>query len=97
LFFPEAEKFFILQHGDPKSGLYKKGKDDAYFIFTWVVFFTFLRAATMEYILMPIAKLSGIKKIFQRTRFAEQGWSFLYYSVFWTLGMVSKTLRYSGN
>ncbi|CAB4384562.1 longevity assurance proteins LAG1/LAC1 [Rhizophagus irregularis] len=85
--FPGAEKFFFLQHGDPKTGLYKKGKDDVYLIFTWIALFTFLRAVIMEYILIPTVKLGGIKKVSQQTRFAEQGWSFLYYSIFWTLGM----------
>ncbi|CAG8726070.1 3198_t:CDS:2 [Funneliformis caledonium] len=85
--FPGADKFFLLQHEDPKTGLYKKGRDDVYFVFTWVVLFTSLRAATMKYLLTPIAKLCGIKKNTQRIRFAEQGWSFLYYSIFWTLGM----------
>src|SRR6266540_2578384 len=91
--FPGAEKFFFLQYEDPKTGLYKKGRDDAYFVFTWVTLFTFLRAATMEYILIPLAKLGKIKKNAQRMRFAEQGWSFLYDSISWTLGMVSKTIR----
>ncbi|CAG8670855.1 8398_t:CDS:2 [Funneliformis mosseae] len=85
--FPGADKFFLLQHEDPKTGLYKKGRDDVYFVFTWVVLFTSLRAATMKYLLSPIAKLCGIKKNTQQIRFAEQGWSFLYYSIFWTLGM----------
>jgi very-long-chain ceramide synthase len=88
--FPGAEKFFFLQHRDPKSGLYKKGKDDVYFVFTWIVLFTLLRAAIMEYVLIPLAKLGGVKKIAQQLRFAEQGWSFLYYFISWTLGMVSK-------
>jgi acyl-CoA-dependent ceramide synthase len=60
-----------------------------YFVFTWIALFTFLRAVIMEYVFIPLIKLGGIKKVNQQTRFAEQGWSFLYYSIFWTLGMVS--------
>ncbi|CAG8816948.1 36904_t:CDS:2, partial [Gigaspora margarita] len=83
---PGSEKFLFL-HENPKTGLYETSMDDAYFVFFWIVTFTLLRAATMEYILTPIAKKGRIKKNARITRFAEQGWSFLYYSVFWTFGM----------
>ena len=94
LFLPGAEKFFFLQHRDPKSGLYKKGKDDVYFVFTWVIIFAFLRSSLMKYIFKPLAKLGGVKKNVQRIEFAEQGWLFLYYLTSWTLGMVSKVYIY---
>ncbi|CAG8447633.1 8043_t:CDS:2 [Ambispora gerdemannii] len=84
---PGFEKFVTLQHRDLKTGLYVKGTDDLYFIFLWVTIFTLLRASTMEYILKPLAGCWKIKSKYQVIRFAEQGWSFLYYSVFWTLGM----------
>lgn len=42
----------------------------------------------MEYILAPFARLQGITKRKILTRFIEQAWLFVYYSVFWTLGMV---------
>ncbi|CAG8450382.1 2617_t:CDS:2 [Scutellospora calospora] len=83
---PGSEKFLFLRE-NPKTGHYEKSMDDTFFIFFWVVTFTLLRAVTMEYILVPIAKKGRIKKMTQRTRFAEQGWSFLYYSIFWTFGM----------
>ncbi|CAG8506194.1 21865_t:CDS:2 [Cetraspora pellucida] len=57
---PGSEKFLFLRE-NPKTGLYEKSMDDAYF--------------------------GRIKKKKRITRFAEQGWSFLYYSVFWTFGM----------
>jgi acyl-CoA-dependent ceramide synthase len=50
--------------------------------------FTGLRAAVMDYALTPFAKMRGIKTQKDTTRFAEQAWLLVYYSVFWTLGMV---------
>ena len=55
----------------------------------WIVVFTGLRAAVMDYILMPIAQWGGVEKRKNRVRFAEQAWLLLYYVPFWTLGMVS--------
>ncbi|CAJ0904633.1 7445_t:CDS:2, partial [Entrophospora sp. SA101] len=84
---PIAEKTFILQHQIPKTCLYEKGIDDIYFVAFWVLLFTLLRALVMKFILIPISIRGGITKK-KRIRFAEQGWSFLYYITFWTLGMV---------
>lgn len=55
----------------------------------WTVVFTGLRASIMDYVLMPLAEKGGVKSERDRTRFAEQAWLLIYYSVFWTLGMVS--------
>lgn len=55
----------------------------------WVVIFTGLRAAVMDYILMPLAKKGGVKTERDKIRFAEQAWLMVYYCVFWPLGMVS--------
>ncbi|CAJ0643691.1 8711_t:CDS:2 [Entrophospora sp. SA101] len=86
---PIAEKTFILQHQIPKTCLYEKGIDDIYFVAFWVLLFTLLRALVMKFILIPISIRGGITKK-KRIRFAEQGWSFLYYITFWTLGMVRR-------
>jgi acyl-CoA-dependent ceramide synthase len=67
---------------------YGKGYDDYYFVTFWTVAFTFLRAAIMKYFFHPIAKMAGIQSFGKRQRFAEQGWMFSYYSVFWVFGMV---------
>lgn len=48
-----------------------------------------MRAAFMEHLLAPLAKANGITKRKDLTRFSEQAWMFLYYLVFWTLGVVS--------
>jgi very-long-chain ceramide synthase len=60
-----------------------------YLVSFWVVIFTGLRTVVMDYLLTPFAKWGGIRSKKGQTRFVEQGWSLLYYCVFWTLGMVS--------
>ena len=50
--------------------------------------FTGMRAAVMSYILLPLAGALEIRKTKKKVRFAEQAWLFLYYLVFWSIGMV---------
>lgn len=92
-FIPKARahttKFFQLSYHNSKSGQYGVGIDDAYIILSCVVLFTGLRAATMEYVLAPLAKLQGITNRKNLTRFSEQAWLLCYYIVFWPLGVVS--------
>ena len=91
--FPRARrhtrKFFELSYYNPESGEYCAGWNDAFMVFYWIVIFTGLRAAIMDYVLMPFAKMLGVKTARDQTRFVEQAWLLVYYSVFWTLGMVS--------
>lgn len=91
-FIPKARthtrKFFHLAYYNHETEKYGVGFDDAYFITFCIVLFTGLRAGTMEYVLAPFARLQGVVKRKILTRFSEQAWLFLYYSVFWTLGMV---------
>lgn len=42
----------------------------------------------MTYVLLPLAKLVGLKKLKIQVRFAEQAWLLLYYAIFWSVGMV---------
>lgn len=90
--FPKARrhtrKFVELSYYNPESGEYCAGWNDAWMVLFWVVAFTALRAAVMDYILSPFAKWGGVKTEKDRTRFAEQAWLLIYYSVFWPLGMV---------
>jgi acyl-CoA-dependent ceramide synthase len=58
----------------------------------WIVVFTGLRVFVMEYIMSPLAEKGGIHKKKERTRFAEQAWIYVYYGLFWSLGMVLCTL-----
>jgi acyl-CoA-dependent ceramide synthase len=85
----QTRKFFALSYYNPASGNYSLGLDDAYLVSCWVVIFTGLRAAVMDYILIPLAK--GVNER-NKIRFSEQAWLLVYYSVFWTLGMVSGSL-----
>ncbi len=92
LCFPEARrhtrKFFELSYYNPKTGEYCAGWNDAFTVFFWIVVFTGLRAAVIDYLLTPLANWAGVKTERDQTRFAEQAWLLLYYSVFWTLGAV---------
>lgn len=92
LFMPKARpyttRFFTLSDYNPETGLYATGPGDTYFITFCVVLFTGLRAGCMEHVLAPLAKLWGISKKKDITRFAEQAWLFVYYCVIWPLGVV---------
>lgn len=93
IFIPKARtytyKFFHLCYQNPETGDYGVGFDDAYFISMCIVLFTGLRAAVMEYVLAPLAKVQGISKRKLLTRFTEQSWLIVYYSFFWPMGVVS--------
>jgi acyl-CoA-dependent ceramide synthase len=91
--FPRARrhtrKFFLLSYFNPESGEYRAGWNDAWMVSFWIVVFTGLRASVMDYILIPFAKRNNVRTNRNQTRFAEQAWLLIYYSVFWTLGVVS--------
>lgn len=89
---PYTTRFFTLSHYDADTGLYTTGPGDNYFIAFCIVLFTGLRAGCMENVLAPLAKLWGISKKKDMTRFAEQAWLLIYYLVFWPLGFVSASL-----
>lgn len=77
-----------MSYFDADSGMYAGGFNDLYYVFTWIVVFTGLRAAVMDYVLKPFAKSQGIAGRKRQLRFAEQGWIFIYDSCSWSLGMV---------
>ncbi|ODA75819.1 hypothetical protein RJ55_08641 [Drechmeria coniospora] len=92
---PHTYKFFHLAYRNDETGRYAIGFDDTYLVAFCIVLFTGLRAGTMEYVLAPFARLQGVTKRKTLTRFSEQAWLFVYYSVFWTLGMyIYATSRY---
>ncbi|KAM0252325.1 hypothetical protein ACHAQJ_007763 [Trichoderma viride] len=80
-------KFFHLSYFNEHTGKYATGKDDICLIAFFIVLFTGLRAGTMEYILAPFARLNGISKRKDMTRFSEQAWLLIYYAVFWPTGV----------
>lgn len=85
---PHTRPFFTLAYHHPDSNTYHQGPEDFFYVITWIVLFTGLRAAVMTYVLLPCAELAGLRKVKTKVRFAEQAWLLLYYSVFWSLGMV---------
>jgi len=84
---PSTTPFFTLSYYDSASGRYMPGVEDLKMVAFCVVIFTGLRAATMDYALIPLARWLGIGKKKATIRFAEQAWLLLYYIVFWSVGM----------
>lgn len=78
----------MLSYYNPNTGKYAAGYDDYYFMASFVLLLTGLRASCMKWILAPLAKRWGVFSAKDATRFAEQGWMLLYYIVFWPMGMV---------
>jgi very-long-chain ceramide synthase len=91
IFFPSArhhtQKFFRISYYNPDTGRFALGWDDIFFVFYWLIVFTGLRCATMDYLLTPFAGLLGLKKRKPKVRFAEQAWIICYYTVSWCLGL----------
>jgi acyl-CoA-dependent ceramide synthase len=91
--FPRARhhtrKFFSISYYNEATGRFALGWDDIFFVFYWIIVFTGMRCAVMDYVLTPIAAWAGIEKKKARIRFAEQAWILLYYGAFWSCGMVS--------
>ena len=54
----------------------------------WIVAFTGIRVAVMDYFIKPLAKMGGITKRKPVIRFQEQAWLLIYYTAFWILGIV---------
>ena len=91
--FPRArkytQKFFDLSYYNQDTERFGAGWDDASFVVYWIVIFTGLRVAVMEYILFPFAQSRGIRRMKMQVRFAEQAWVFIYDSATCSLGVVS--------
>ena len=69
---------------------YGKGKKDFLFCAFYTAFFTFLRELTMEIILEPLAKKTGLQKS-KQGRFMEQCYSCVHYTIFGLFGLVCPT------
>ncbi|KAI8638246.1 TLC domain-containing protein [Parasitella parasitica] len=66
---------------------YDKGFGDVYFVFFWTIMFTFLRAAFIKYIYLPLSSYFNIGVASKRQRVAEQSYILAYYVVFGSAGM----------
>jgi very-long-chain ceramide synthase len=82
-----TQKFFSISYYNPRTGTFALGWDDIFFVFYWIIVFTGMRCAIMDYILTPVAAWAGIEKKKARVRFAEQAWILIYYTGFWSTGM----------
>lgn len=60
-------------------------------MFFYVFVFTALRAAIMDYVLIPFARVAGVP-IKKYQRFAEQSWACIYYTFSFSFGIVSDCL-----
>ncbi|KAJ2083619.1 Sphingosine N-acyltransferase lag1 [Coemansia sp. RSA 988] len=81
--------FVHLQHripGDPE-GRYYCGITDIYFILHWTVVFTYIRVVVMSRLLEPFARWYGVKSVRKLTRFGEQGWLAIYYTISNSIGL----------
>lgn len=92
LMFPSLRQtvgaFCWLQYANDKSGSFAQGPRDLYLVAGFVVIFTGLRAACLDYLLLPLAGKLGIRQKKAKVRFAEQAYLLLYYVVYWTWGLV---------
>src|SRR5436305_15334398 len=74
-FMPRARrhtrKFFELSYRNDETGNYAQGPNDVAMVVYWIVVFTGLRAAVMDYCLVPFAKWGGVKGKKDTMRFAE--------------------------
>lgn len=91
VFFPTARhhtvKFFQISYYNPKTGTFALGWDDIFFVFFWIIVFTGMRVAVMDYILTPLSSWLGLKRKKMKVRFAEQAWILIYYTLIWFTGM----------
>lgn len=85
----QTRKFFELSYYNASSGRYGLGWDDIFMVFFWIIAFTGLRVAVMDYLLVPLAQGAGLTKKKEKMRFAEQTWLIVYHGTFWSLGMVN--------
>ncbi|KAJ2608682.1 Sphingosine N-acyltransferase lag1 [Coemansia sp. RSA 1365] len=78
-----TSSFIHLQHripGDPE-GRYYRGSRDVYFVLHWTLVFTYIRVVLMSRLLEPFARWYGVKSAHKLTRFGEQGWQAIYYTI----------------
>lgn len=89
-------RFIYLSFKKPGTNTYYKGRDDAYLIAFYVVLFWFVREGAIRWLWTPIARLAGCRDRRSIVRFTEQAHALLYYTVSWSVGMVSAGTRKLG-
>ena len=68
------------------------GWDDFYMVCYSIIVLTGLRAAVMDYVLVPLAQMGGVKTKKEKARFSEQGWVLIYDTTMFSLGVVWQAL-----
>lgn len=63
--------FFTLQYPTGLTGEFSLGPMDMYLVVGYVVLFTGLRAACMDYVLLPLAGKCGIKQSKTKLRYVQ--------------------------
>ncbi|KAF3907810.1 hypothetical protein ABW21_db0208699 [Orbilia brochopaga] len=84
--------FYVPSYYNPQTGMYGKGPDDVYLTCSWVVVLTLLRACLTDYVAKPWARSQGMSRK-GAVRFAEQAWSFAYYTFSFGLGIVRASMH----
>jgi acyl-CoA-dependent ceramide synthase len=85
-------KLIHLSYFNPESGKYNKGLDDFYFIGFWVLIWLSLREILMKLLWNPLGSMIGLANS-KLQRFSEQGWTLVYCTIFWCMGIVRKLLN----
>lgn len=81
-------KFIYLSYLNPLTGLYFKGNDDIYFVGFWILVWLTLRKLSIEFLWTPIGRSFGLRHNSTKlVKFAQQGWTLTYISVFWSIGV----------
>ncbi|KAK4624633.1 Sphingosine N-acyltransferase-like protein ALT7 [Fulvia fulva] len=78
---------FQLSYPAQVEGQYSQGSRDMYFVASFVVFFTGIRAFMLDYVLIPLATKCGIGRRKGKVRFAEQAYMLIYYAIYWSWGL----------
>ncbi|KAI8086862.1 TLC domain-containing protein [Gilbertella persicaria] len=77
---------FVFISNQRNDGRYEKSLWDFAFLFFYICVFTALRAAIMDYVLIPLAKYTNVL-VKKHQRFAEQSWAFMYYTFAFIFGV----------
>ncbi|KAA1066802.1 sphingosine N-acyltransferase lag1 [Puccinia graminis f. sp. tritici] len=80
-------KLIHLSYLNPETGKYHKGWDDLYFISFWVLIWLSLRELLMKLFWNPLGSWMGLTNGKKLQRFSEQGWTLVYCTVFWCMGI----------
>lgn len=89
-------KFVMLSYFDKNTGLYGKGINDLFFVFTYMIFFSFFRDFIMFMIIRPLT--INVFHVYQNRkikRMMEQCYSIVYYGISGPLGLV--VMKYHSN